>query len=331
MAKRAKVTVSLLTWNGAEYLPWLLKSLKEQSFPNWELLVLDNASTDQSVAVVLEYYPQARIIRQKKNVGFAKGHNLLIGWSNSNYILLLNQDIILEPDYLEKTVNFLEKNSQVAAVAGKTMYWDFKEEGKTSIIDSFGLKINRQRQVIDAHQGQKDFEFSDKEVFGLSAAVVLLRRESLESIKIPRSHDYFEYLDEDFFAYKEDIDLAWRLRLFGWENWLITNTRAYHHRSVASAQNIRESRKTRQTANRLSYRNHFITLYKNSFVTNILRDFWPILWYESRKFFYFLLFERSTLAGCGEFIKNLPKMRAKRKLIKKNRQIKASEVRQWFK
>ena len=70
MAKRAKVTVSLLTWNGAEYLPWLLKSLKEQSFPNWELLVLDNASTDQSVAVVLEYYPQARIISSGINVTF---------------------------------------------------------------------------------------------------------------------------------------------------------------------------------------------------------------------------------------------------------------------
>ena len=109
MSKNPTVTISLLTWNGQEYLPWLLKSLSEQSFVDWELLVLDNASSDKSVDIIREYYPKARIINKKQNTGFARGHNLLINWSNSDYVLVLNQDVILEENYLRELVDFLEK------------------------------------------------------------------------------------------------------------------------------------------------------------------------------------------------------------------------------
>ena len=110
MQKKPTVTISLLTWNGQKYLPWLLKSLSKQSFKDWELLVLDNASTDKSVDIIREYYPKARIVHQKQNIGFAKGHNLLINWSNSDYILVLNQDLILEPNYIRELVDFLQQN-----------------------------------------------------------------------------------------------------------------------------------------------------------------------------------------------------------------------------
>ena len=180
MPKKSTVTISLLTWNGAKYLPWLLKSLKEQSYKKWELLVLDNASTDNSVSIVREHFPKARIIEQKKNIGFARGHNLLINWSDSDYVFVLNQDIVLEKSYIDRLVEFLDKNERAASVAGKLMYWDFDSGARTKTIDSFGLKMDRKRQVVDAYQGRQDFKIGDTQVFGLSGACVVYRRKALD-------------------------------------------------------------------------------------------------------------------------------------------------------
>lgn len=319
-----KVTISLLTWNGEKYLPWLLNSLENQTFKNWELLVLDNASQDNSVSVVSEHMPKAKIIRQKKNVGFARGHNLLINWSDSDYVLILNQDVILEPEYLRTCVDFMEANKRAGSVSGKLLQWDFIEAKKTNIIDSLGLKINRQRKVIDIDQGKADCKIANQEVFGLSATAALYRRSALESIKMS------EYFDEDFFSYKEDVDLAWRLRLFGWQNWLVADAIGYHHRTMSAMGHIRERRKNKAMANKLSYRNHLLTIYKNDFSKNKIKDCLPIAWYEFRKFCYLLFFETKTLKGLFAYFKLLPKMRQKQKYIQKFTKITAEDIYQWI-
>jgi len=324
------VTISLLTWNGQKYLPWLMKSLSEQSFKDWELLVLDNASADNSVSIVREYYPKAKIIQQKNNIGFARGNNLLINWSDSDYVLVLNQDVIMEPNYIRELVDFLEKHKQAASCAGKLMYWDFDNANQTKIIDSYGLKINRRREVVDNYQGQKEIDIETKEVFGLSATATLYRRKALDMVANVLKDNHLEYFDEDFFAYKEDIDLAWRLRLFGWQNWIVSTTKTYHHRSVSKEKNIRESRKHRSFANKLSYRNHLMMIYKNSFYKNLFKDFFHIKWYEFKKFIYLLIFERTTLVGLKEYVKNIPKLSRKRKYIMKNRKIQAEDMYKWF-
>lgn len=328
--RASKVIISLLTWNGARYLPWLVSSLQAQTFKGWTLLVLDNASGDDSVKVMAENLPGAKIIRQKKNIGFARGHNLIMNWTESDYILVLNQDVILDKDYLQKLVNFMNKNPKVASAAGKLMYWDFAEGRQSDRIDSFGLKIDHKRFVYDYLQGQADRETENTEVFGLSATAVLYRRRALESVADNKSENYHEFFDEDFFAYKEDVDLAWRLRLAGWQNWLVATTRGYHHRTVSGGANIRFMFKHRSMANRLSYRNHLITLYKNSFYKNIFQDFWPIWWYETRKLLYLSIFERKTLAGLGEFLSLLPTLRRKRKFIMARAQLTPAQMRKWF-
>jgi len=335
MTNRPKLTINLLIWNGAHYLPLLLKSLQNQTFQDWELLVLDNASDDESAATIKEYYPPAKVIQQKTNLGFAKGHNLLINWSKSDYILFLNQDILLTPNYLEETVNFLENNPKVATVGGKLLYWDFEQLATTKIIDSFGLKIKRNRQVVDWQQGKNDYNPTNnkdqsEEVFGISGALLMARREALEDIKIPKANDQFEYFDEDFFAYKEDIDLAWRLRLRSWQNYLITSTLAYHHRSVSKLKASKLNRQNRGIANKLSYRNHLAVLYKNSFFSNIWHDLFYILWYEFKKVIYFIIFERKTLKGLKEFFKLKSKLKKKKIYIKKNRTVKSEDIRKWW-
>lgn len=328
--KESKVIISLLTWNGARYLPWLINSLKAQNFKDWTLLVLDNASTDDSVQALEENLPGTRIIRQKQNIGFARGHNLIMNWTESDYVLVLNQDIILDQNYLKKLVDFMDKNPKVASAAGKLLYWDFDEGLQSDIVDSYGLKIDRKRFVYDYLQGQPDRETISMEVFGLSGTAVLYRRQALESVAESRGQNYYEFFDEDFFAYKEDVDLAWRLRLAGWQNWLVTSTRGYHHRRVSGGASIRFMFKHRSMANRLSYRNHLMTLYKNSFYKNIWQDFWPIWWYEFRKFVYLLIFERKTLAGLGEFLRAWPALRRKRRFIMAQAQLTPADIRKWW-
>lgn len=321
------LTICLLTFNSADYLPYLFKSLVEQTFKDWNLLVLDNASVDNSVALVKEYYPPAKIITQKQNLGFAKGHNLLINWSDSKYVLILNQDLILAPDYLAKTIEFLDTHPKVASVSGKLLYWDFPSLTQTKQIDSYGLKIDKHFKVSDWQQGEQDYDLADQEMFGLSATALMIRREALESIKFYKTEDTVEYFDEDFFSYKEDVDLAWRLRLLGWQNYLVTCTRAYHHRSL----NKDTQRKQRGILNKLSYRNHFAVLYKNTAALKLGKFWWSILTYEIKKFFYFLLFERKTLVGLKEFLFLKKKFKAKRKYIKKRAQVTGEELNHWFK
>jgi GT2 family glycosyltransferase len=330
MEKQPNITISLLTWNGERYLPWLLKSLKAQTFSDWKLLVLDNASSDKSLDIVKEECPQAKIIQQKQNVGFAKGHNMLINWSDSDYVLILNQDIILDKDYLEKLITFMEANKKTASCAGKLMHWDFNEGLKTKIVDSFGIKIDRKRAIVDVSQGKQDYKIGNREVFGLSAAATLYRRQALNTVAFTQDSGNLEHFDEDYFSYKEDIDLAWRLRLWDWENWLVSDTKAYHHRTVSSSGALRERRKVRTMANKLSYRNHLITLYKNSFMKNYFKDYWYIKFYEFKKFMYLLIFERSTLSGLPEFMKLIPKLKKKRKHIRKHRRVKAVDIYRWF-
>ncbi|MDD5749526.1 MAG: glycosyltransferase family 2 protein [Patescibacteria group bacterium] len=327
---KKKVTITLLSYNGERYLPWLLQSIKAQTFSDWELLVLDNASVDKSVALVKEYCPQARIITQKSNLGFARGHNLLLNWSDSEYVLVLNQDVILDEDYLARLVDFMDKNKKAGSVAGKLLYWDFEAGKKSQQIDSFGIKIDRRRQASDLHQGEEDFALENREVFAVSAAAALYRRQSLEMAAYSFADSHREYFDEDFFAYKEDVDLGWRLRLLGWQSWLVAAARAYHHRSLSRRQGWRQRRSHKKMAHRLSYRNHWLMLYKNSFARHIFKDLFYIKFYELQKFVYLLLFERSSLAAIGDYLRLLPKAARKKTFVMKNRRVDPADIYPWF-
>ena len=120
-----KLTICLVTYNGEKYLEACIKSVFNQSFKDWEFLIMDNASNDRSVKIVDELIKDELrvtiLAKQDKNIGFAGGYNVTIKKAIGEYILLLNQDIILEPDYLEKIVNFLDNNKNTGAVIGKIL------------------------------------------------------------------------------------------------------------------------------------------------------------------------------------------------------------------
>ena len=136
-----KVIVSLVTYNSEQYLLDFFDSLRQQTFADWELLVVDNNSFDASVRIVREHFPNAKIICQKANIGFSRAHNLIINWSDSAYVLVVNPDIILEPDCIERLVQCLDAHDDVASAGGKLLYWDFEHHRKTTQIDTAGLRM----------------------------------------------------------------------------------------------------------------------------------------------------------------------------------------------
>lgn len=336
-----KLAISLVTYNGEKYLPFCLKSLAEQTYQDFTLLVIDNGSNDETVRYFSENYPQIKLVTHTHNIGFAKAHNQAIAWTNSEYVMLLNQDVILKPDYLEKAIGYLDAHSEAASVGGKIYVWDFANKEKTKRFDSTGLVVYRNHRVADYRQGEEDLGQADQiaEVFGLSGTLPIYRRLALNAVKINLNGQFSadEYLDEDFFSYKEDVDLAWRLRLAGFKTFYLPECVGYHDRSVSgsvvqTSQAIRESRRDRDRAIKIySYKNHWLLLMKNEFFLNLLSCFFPIIWYEIRKFIFILLFERTTLKAIKLLRQQKKRLLQKRRYIIKNiRTTKARDLSYWY-
>jgi len=329
-----KLSVNLVTWNGEKYLPALLESLKNQTFKDFEFIVVDNGSVDKTVEVVKNF--DCRLIENKNNVGFAAGHNQAYHVGNSEYFLIINQDIYLETDCLGKLVGFLDNHPDVGVVGPRVMKWDFEHtpspspEGISGNIDSLGLKVFRNRRVVEIGEGEEWRAplFLSTAVFGVSGAIAMFRRSAVDVLD--------EFLDESFGSYKEDVDLAYRLNSVGFPAHIIYDAVAYHDRTgggtkhkddLSSAKN-----KTAQSdrVRYYSYRNHLITLLKNEYWQNCTLDFIWILWYELKKFVYFLLFDRRVLKGLGEIWKMRRIIAQKRKQIKASRKFSWKEIRGRF-
>lgn len=326
-----KVSINLVTWNGARFIRDCLESVFNQTFKDFELLIIDNGSTDDTVKIISDFYPHLKVVRHRENFGFAKGHNQAIHWSKSDYVLALNQDVIMQSDFLEKLVNFMDRHPLAGSITGKI--YSLRDGQKTKYIDSLGLEIFKNHRIIEIGQGELDEGQYDylKEVFGVSGALPLYRRKALQSVMLDQ-----QFFDEDFFSYKEDVDLAYRLRYAGWKAFCVPEAIAYHHRSVKGAVKkisklyiARNRRQRSKLINYWSYRNHFFMLIKNLPKFN-LKYVWPVFWYEFLKFFYVLLREPKNLKVLSEVWRKRKQFQAKRKYIMDNRKIKINEIDKWL-
>jgi len=341
-----KLTVQLVTWNGGKYIPFLFESLRKQSFTDWKLIILDNGSTDNTVSEIkmqiLDFPVEVELIEGGDNLGFAKGHNTLVKSQKSppkadpplaekvksQYILLVNQDMYLEKDCLEKLVKFMDENEEASVVSPRLMRWDFVEQKFTNKIDTLGLSVSRSRRVTEIATGQdfSNFKFQISnftEVFGVSGALPLFRKTAIDRAGL---------FDESFGSYKEDVDLAFRLRSAGYKAFILLDTVAYHDRTAVGTEKLSVKNKKSQSdfVRYYSYRNHLLTLLKNEYLQNFLLDLPLILWYELRKFFFFLLFDRKVLRGLGDIVKMRPAISHQRSVIKNSREVGWREIRKWF-
>jgi GT2 family glycosyltransferase len=221
----------------------------------------------------------------------------------------------------------------VGAATGKLLRWDFEKGIKTDMIDSAGLLIFKSHRVIELGAGEQDGDKwnNAKGVFGVSGAAPVYRRKALRDV----AADGGQVFDEDFFSYKEDVDLAYRLCMREWQAWFLPEARAYHDRTARATAGgdlgaMRQRKNKSSFINYHSYKNHFFFLTKNLTWPIFLRYFPHIFWYEFKKFIYILFFEVSTLKSLGEFARRLPKMWRKRRYIMANKKITTAEIRRWL-
>lgn len=341
-----RLAINIVTWNSRRHLPEVLASIDAQTFRDFYLLIIDNASTDGTIEFIRQNYPNVGLLRNHQNRGFAGAHNQGIVYAKAHLtaengeplVLVTNPDIVMEPDFIEKLVAGFDGRRDAGSAGGKLLkitkgHGELDEPVKTDRLDSTGLRVYKSRRVVDRGAGERDAGQYDRseEVFGITGAVTLFRLRALEDAAC-----HGEYYDEDMFAYKEDVDLAWRLRLRGWTSLYVPAARAYHYRAAAGGEKARwrelaAGRRGRSSfVNFLSTRNQLILLAKNEHRANYWRHF-PRIWgYELAKAVHSLFTQPRTWRAYFSYLRLLPRALAKRRHIMRNAKVGAKEIRKWF-
>lgn len=326
-----KISAVIVNWNGEKYLEKCINSLLNQSYPNVEVIVIDNDSSDNSVSLIKNKFSKEVKLIQNINDGYAGGSNKGIEVSDGEYVLIANPDIVFGKDYISICINKLEEDSKNAAVTGKLLKYDFDKDEKINVIDSAGISLNHSRQGMDIGQNDTDvgqYE-EDRRVFGVCGAASIFKRDVLEKVKINN-----EYFDLDFFAYKEDIDLCWRINLYGYKCMYAHNAVSYHGRGMNSSKGIVNTIKNRRNQSDflkgLSFRNHYCMIMKNESKSSYKKDFIKIYIDLMKYLVFFVLFDRGCLKYLKEVRKRKSLMMSKREIIQRNVKLSDEEIYKLF-
>jgi len=353
MSKKSLVSVNILTHNSQDLIGPCLNSVLKQTYKDIEILVIDNASTDNTLKVISKLISSSRIniklIKSKDNLGFAAGHNIGIKKCNGEYILCLNDDAVLSKNFIKNAIEAIEVDKKIGAIQGKLYKIrnmreaQFLAEGQTpNIIDSTGLLMFKNRRIVCRGQGEKnENQYKKGEIFGVDGAVALYRRKALDDIKLPiyrgaTAQLEFEYFDEDFFMYKEDVDLAWRLRLYGWKSIYEPKAVGYHLRGAGEGavkdyvSVVKSRKKISKIAKYYSFKNQRLMQIKNEIPSLLFRDFYRIIVKEICAWAYVLIFERYTWKAIKELFKDIPNALRKRKIIMARKKSSSKEMKRWF-
>lgn len=340
MENRPQISVVIIHYNTKHYLKTCLDSLFSQTYPNIKIFFIDNNSPDASWKEVMsenyptEKYKNLEVIANDDNSGYSGAANQGVYLAkDADYILITNPDIIFEPDYFAKVLERMEKDKTVAAITGKIKKYDFEAKKQTNFIDTVGLFSFKNRRVIDDGQGLEDdgrFD-KEKEVFGISGACPLYRKSALEDTKIGD-----EYLDNDFFMYKEDVDLSWRFQLFGWKCLYYPEAVAWHGRGTGVLKRFThmEVAKNRSKLSDFQkfygFRNQRLMQMKNEMWGTALRHPFAILAKEILILGYLILREPKLFKGYKDIFKKIPAMLKKRKYIMKHKKVTWQQMERWF-
>ncbi|GAK59770.1 glycosyl transferase [Candidatus Vecturithrix granuli] len=320
------VSVIIVNWNGAKYLPACLSALMQQTYTPIEIVIVDNASTDDSCQVIEAFQHRHQelrtltLLRNSSNTGFCRGNNQGIQHSHGDFVLLLNADVTLAADFIERLVHLMSSDPMVGIALGKLLSGE-----NTSKLDSTGIVILKNRRALDRGQREEDRGQYDvrEEVFGASGAACLYRKAMLDQIMYPGE----EYLDELFFAYKEDVDLAWRARLAGWKCMYAPEAVGTHFRTWGTGKRGDIPKWVR----RHSLKNRYLMLFKNECWRTFAPDLLRIAWYEICSLIYILIWEPYLLSVIGEILRYWPEILVKRRRTQHFATAETrGNLRQWF-
>lgn len=212
-----RVCVAVLNYNGARWLHQCLRSVLQDEYPK-QVVVVDNGSTDESVSLVRTEFPSVAVIALGRNIGFAKAYNLVFARIGSEFTILLNNDVVVEGgDWVRKSVDLMDRNPEIAAVAWKMVYMR-----SPRLINSVGGAAYWWTGAVDVGDGEVDegrFESDGHEPFAFCGGAAMMRTTVVRELG---------GFDEAMFAYREDFDLSWRLRLRGFKIAYLGATRVHH-------------------------------------------------------------------------------------------------------
>ena len=279
-----KVAVVILNWNGEAMLKTYLPSVTENS-KDYEVIVADNGSTDNSIGFLKREYPQVRIIDNKENLGFAEGYNKALKEVEAEYYILLNSDVEVSPNWINPIIDLMDSDQKIACCQPKLLSYLERNKfeyagGAGGFIDYLGYPFCRGRLFdhIEEDKGQYDDE---KEIFWATGASFFVR-----------SSIYWELggLDKDFFAHQEEIDLCWRAKNAGYTIFYCPKSICYHYGGGSL-------NKTSPFKTYLNFRNNLYLLYKNL----PLKNQFPIFF---QRFFLDILASLAFLlkGNLGEFL-----------------------------
>jgi GT2 family glycosyltransferase len=291
------ISIIVVTCNSAARIQRCLDSVMGQRSKKRELIVVDNASTDKTKEILKSRPEQIKLIENPVNFGYARALNQGIANSAGEFILCLNDDVVLQgEDFLTAVSEGLDKDEHCGAVQPKMLRPD-------GAIDTTGIKLSFLRRYYDLNCGKTDApEFNrEKYIFGACNAAVLYRRKALK--ETCRTNEYF---DEDFFGLVEDVDLSWRLKKKGWRTKYLPQAVGIHCRGL--------SRRRDHFTRYLNLRNRYFMLAKNESLWGFLRLPLVFLIYDLwRNLFMLLINPSDALKTYVEVAAKLPKMLNKRK------------------
>jgi len=246
-----KVAVVILNWNGKKFLEKFLPSVILYSTSNAQIIVADNASTDDSVSFLTTNYPQVKIIKNTVNGGFAKGYNDALKQIKAEYYVLLNSDVEVTRNWIEPIIKLMDDDTSIAACQPKIKNYNkksyFEYAGAAGgFVDKYGYPFCRGRilENIEEDKGQYN---DTREIFWATGACLFIRAANFHQV---------EGFDEDFFAHMEEIDLCWRLKNLGYKVMYCPDSTVYH--VGGGTLNKTSSYKTF-----LNFRNNLMLLLKN--------------------------------------------------------------------
>lgn len=258
-------SIIILNYNGADVVIKCMQTVLDTDYPNFEVIFVDNNSTDGSYeSIVSQFGTDRRLILVKNDVnkGFAEGNNVGLNYAKGSYITLLNNDTEVERNWLTEVIRVAESEKKIGIIQSKIFFWYNRDvlESAGAFIDKCGYGF--ERGLI---KNSKDLYNRVEEIFYANGAAVTIKRKSLERMSSGKN----ELFDPDFFFAYEDVDLSWRMRLAGYKTVIAPCSIVYHRRSTT----------TSRKRGRLVFhhcKNRILTLVKNYSLINLMR-YLPLL------------------------------------------------------
>ncbi|TKG96104.1 glycosyltransferase family 2 protein [Puteibacter caeruleilacunae] len=313
------VAIVILNWNGVEHLSTFLPSVIQHSTQdNIRIIVADNGSTDDSVAILTKKYPEVEILELPENYGFAKGYNEALKQIQADYYILLNSDVEVTDNWINPVVNLMEQEEQIACCQPKVKAWKdkshFEHAGAAGgFLDKFGYPLCRGR-ILDYAEEDKGQYDDSRSIFWATGACLFIKASLFHKM---------QGFDEDFWAHMEEIDLCWRLKNKGYKIMYCAQSTVYH---LGGASLSYQS----PLKVLLNFRNNLFMLYKNLpakkllpilLVRFILDGVAALKFLATGEFNFFKAVWKSHM----QFYQSLSKLQQKRKALEKQRLINEHE------